>query len=242
MADAVVVRDVHVRLTAGDRRQPFLGATGDVVEQHDHRARVDAGRPQQLVAVLLGSAERAFVGQDPGIRSVRLEAEASEEAALRALAFRAGHSVALLIHVDRGLRILAQRAVRPPRGQRPSRTPIPVVRPVTCFLDRHIEADDVGRVGRDQARPHLRVDDVVGRSDDLREVTDARRLVTQGAERSEIRQGTLGVTARRLRLWGRPHRTIALVRTATEASVTRRRGATRNFHGGSGVLAATIPA
>src|SRR4029079_5919837 len=157
MADAVVVADIEVRRTTGDGREPVLGATGDVVEQHDDRARVHARRPQQLVAVLLGAAEGALVGQDPGVRSVRLETEAREVAALGALPLGSRDQIALLIDIDRWLRILPQRAVRAPRGQRPGSAAVTVVRPVPELFDRQIETNDIGRVACEQAGPPLTI-------------------------------------------------------------------------------------
>src|SRR4029079_2898398 len=118
MAHAVVVADIEVRRTTGDGREPVLGATGGVVEQHDDRARVHARRPQQLVAVLLGTAECALVGQDPGVRSIRLETKAREVAALGALPLGSRDQIALLIDIDRLTRIPSTRSARTPSWRR----------------------------------------------------------------------------------------------------------------------------
>ena len=54
MVDAVVVHEVDRRLTAGDRGEDRRRVAGRVGVEPDDRAEVRTGRPEQLVAVLLG--------------------------------------------------------------------------------------------------------------------------------------------------------------------------------------------
>ena len=73
MADAVVVGHLEVGRAGGREGQALPGRAGRVLEQRDDRARVDAGRAEQLVAVLAGARQRPLVRQDAAVRPERLE-------------------------------------------------------------------------------------------------------------------------------------------------------------------------
>ena len=83
MPDAVVVEDVEVG-GAGAVSSSRIGRPTPAGSSYsaDDRARVDAGRAQQLVAVLLGPGHRPLVRQHAGLRTEGLEAEPGEEPAL----------------------------------------------------------------------------------------------------------------------------------------------------------------
>ena len=144
MADAVLVEDVEVRRRRrGQLVEDRPADAARVVVQRDDRARVDAGRAQQLVAVLARSGHRPLVRQDarrPG-RTPRDGAGRRSRAGSRG-DVRAGHAVGLLVDVDRRMRVLVERPVRAPRRQRPGRPPIAVVGLVAGLLAR------AGRGGR----------------------------------------------------------------------------------------------
>ena len=90
--------------------------------------------------------------QDAGLRAERLEPEPGEEAALGPLDVGAGHAVGLLVDVDRRVRVLAERPVGAPGGERPRGAPVAVVGLVAGLLGRQVEADDVGRSWRASRR------------------------------------------------------------------------------------------
>ena len=84
------------------------------------------------------------------------------------------------------MRVLAERAVRAPAGEGPGRAPVAVVGLVAGLFGGLVEPHDVGRMALEQARLLGRVDDVVGRRDDEREVGDGRRVVAQRSERTDV--------------------------------------------------------
>ena len=92
-----------------------------VLVQPHHRRGVEAGRPQQAVAVLLRTRQGPLVRQHRRSRPERLDAEPREEPALRAHDGGARDPVGLLVDVDRRARVLAQGPVRSPGGQRCAR-------------------------------------------------------------------------------------------------------------------------
>ena len=129
------------------------------------------------------------------------------------------------------MRVLVERPVGAPRGERPGRPPIAVVRA------RRRARRRAGRGGRrwpgaaaSRRACSSGVDDVVGRRDDRREVADGRTVVAEGAERTDLGHGTSrdGGTAAGGSRDG-SHRTIAgrstprpcNVRAAAEASLLR---------------------
>ena len=162
----------------------------EYLEEGDDRARVDARRAEEFVAILPGAAQRPLVRQHLGVGAIALQSEPCEEPALDALGICVRYPVALLVRVDRWMGVLPERAVRPPARQRPSGTSVSIVRAVSRLLDRQVEPDDVRRMAGDEALARRRVDHVIGRRHDRSEVTDTRRLVAQGAERSEIGHGS----------------------------------------------------
>ena len=107
VADLGQARDGAVRAVVGEHPQPMVDAVvvnhvGDgwrrrhggelgrgrarrVAVEHDDRRGVHPGRSQEPVAVLARSGQRALVGQHAAVGSERLEAQASEVAALRPL-------------------------------------------------------------------------------------------------------------------------------------------------------------
>ena len=118
------------------------------------------------------------------------------------------------------MRVLAQRAVRAPRGQRPRGAPIAVVGLVAGLLGRQVEADDVRRVARRRGarRSSGSMTSYGGATTCARSPT-ARRVEAQGAEGSDLGHGTLGGRRAGRRLGGRGHRTIAAARPRPAGSV-----------------------
>ena len=131
----------------------------------------------------------------------RLEPQSPEEPALGALGGRARHAVRLLVHVDGRVRVLAERAVGAPGGQRPGGAAVPLVRLVTRLLGRQVEPDDVGRVPGDELCAAFLVDDVVRRRDDVREVSDDGRVEAKRSKWSDLGHGVLVGDLRRGRWW-----------------------------------------
>ena len=213
MARPVVVGHLGVGHAARQLVEDGATATVGVLVQTDHGAGIDAGRPEQLVAVLAWRRHRVLVRQDPRIRTVRLEPDPGEEAALCPRDVRAGNAIGLLVDVDRRVRILVERPVRAPRRQGPGRPPVAVVGCVTGLLGRQVEAHDVGRVPGHQPLTLGGVDDVVWRGDDERQVGDGRRVVAERTERADVGHGTSRGRQAARRLSGPSHRTIAAAPT-----------------------------
>ena len=90
------------------------------------------------------------------------------------------------------MRVLAQDAAGPPRGQRPSGAPIAVVGLVAERVVGQVQADDVRLVARQQAGVLIGADDVVRRGDHEGEIADGGRIEAQGAEGSDLGHGTFG--------------------------------------------------
>ena len=116
----------------------------------------------------------------------RLQAKPSEEPALGPGHVGPRHAIRLLVDVERRVGVLAERPVGAPAGEGPGRAPVAVVGLVAGLFGGHVEAHDVGRMARQQARLLGGVDDVVGRRDDQREVGDGRRVVAQRSERTDV--------------------------------------------------------
>ena len=179
--------------------------------------------------------------QHPRLGSVGLQPEPGEEPSLDPIGVGPGDAIALFVDVHGRVRILAQGPIGAPCRERPGRATIAVVRA------RRPAPRRAGRGGRrwpdggptSRARVSGSMTSYGGATTAARS-PDARRLEAQGAERSEVGHGSFGMTARSLRLWGPPHRTIRPVRTATGCRRPDNLRIGRNFHRGSGVLAATI--
>jgi hypothetical protein len=100
MRHAIVVDEIDVRRA----RRDFVehrrgGARGVLVEQH-HRRGVDAGGPEQPIAVLAGAHHRALVTPDAGPGLQGLQPEPPEEPALDAQVSAARRQVRLLVDID----------------------------------------------------------------------------------------------------------------------------------------------
>ena len=99
------------------------------------------------------------------------------------------------------MRILAERAVGAPGGQRPGGAAVPLVGLVTRLLGRQVEPDDVGRVPGDELSAVFLVNDVVRRRDDVREFSDDGRVEAEGSKWSDLGHGVLVGDLRRGRWW-----------------------------------------
>ena len=201
VARALVVGHVDRGRPARQVVQELGRAPADVAVQRHDRTRVDTGRAEELVAVLLRPRERPLVRQHRRAGLERLEPQPPEEPALGALGGRARHAVRLLVHVDGRVRVLAERAVGAPRGQRPGGAAVPLVGLVAGLLGRQVEPDDVGRVPGDELGAAFLVDDVVRRRDDVREVSDDGRVEAEGSKWSDLGHGVLVGDLRRGRWW-----------------------------------------
>ena len=190
VANVVLVGDVGRRGAAGDRVQDRPAGRTRVVVQDDDRARVDARRPQQLVAVLARGRERPLVRLHARPGPERLEPQPREESPLRPDDIGPGHAIRLLVDVDRRMRVLVQRPVRAPRGERAGRPPVAVVELIARLVAGQVEADDVRGMPRKQAFVLIGPDDVVRRRDDEAQVGNGRRIVAKGAERTDLGHGT----------------------------------------------------
>ena len=192
------------RGACGQGREDRARPARSIGIQADDRARVDAGRPEQPVAVLARGRERSLVRQDAGAGLEWLEAEPGEEAALGPLGRAARHRVRLLVDVDRRARILVERPIGPPRGERPGDPPVAIVLAVADLVGGRVEADDVAVVPGDQAAPVVRREHVVRRSHDRRRVPDRLGVVAKGAERTDLGQRAPRMEARLGRGHGAP--------------------------------------
>ena len=155
-----------------------------VVEQRDDGTRVDAGRAEELVAVLLRAAQRPLVRQDAGSGPEGLEPEPGEEPALGPLGVGPGHAVGLLVDVDGRMGVLAQGPVGAPGRERAGSPSIAVVRLVAELLDRQVEPDDVGRVAGEQ--PRTRRPDRSRRTAARRPRRGPRRWTARSAGRGKV--------------------------------------------------------
>ena len=126
--------------------------------------------------------------QHAPVRPERLEVEPREEPPLRALEARARDDVGLLVDVDRDLGILAQRAIRPPGGERPGHPPIPLVGILAGLAERQVEPDRVARAPCQQRLAQVRADHVVRRRDDGAEAADDLGVEAERAERADLGQ------------------------------------------------------
>ena len=190
MLGPVVVDDVEVRAPRRQGVEDRCADTGRVVVQPDDRTGVDAGRPEQLVAILARAGHRALVREDAAVRAERLEAKPREEAALGPRHVAARDAVGLLVDVDRRMGVLVERPVRAPRGERLGGPAVARVRLVTGVLAGQVETDDVGRVAGQQALAFGRADHVVRRCDHERRIGDRRAVVAQGTEWADVGHGT----------------------------------------------------
>ena len=121
------------------------------------------------------------------------------------------------------MRVLAERPVGPPGGQRPGRLPVSIVRPVAGFGARQVEPDDVRRMPLQETLVLIRSDHVIRWRDDEAEVRNGRTVIAKGTERADLGHGTSrnGASPRAL---GRVHRTIAPVRPPQTVQLSTRVG------------------
>jgi hypothetical protein len=131
------------------------------------------------------------MGQDRAIAEC-LEAEAAEEAPLDPLDAGPRHDVGLLIGVDRGSRVLAERPVRPPRGKDPGGPAVALFRVVAGLRLGQIEPDDVPGVAAQEPMLLIRRDHVVRGAQDERQVPHCFWAEAEGAEWSDVGHGFLG--------------------------------------------------
>ena len=190
MLGPVVIDDVEVGAPRRQGVEDRCSDTGRVVVQPDDGARVDAGRPEQLVAILAWAGQRALVREDAAARAEWLETEPREEAALGPRHVAARDPVRLLVDIDGRMRVLVERPVGAPRGERLGGAAVARVRLVTGVLAWQVETDDVGRVAGQQTLAFGRADDVVRRRDHERRIGDRRAVVAQGTERADVGHGT----------------------------------------------------
>ena len=185
MPDPVVVRRRR-RAAARSTAIPSIAAAPAarvLVQPHDRR-RVDAGRAEQLVAVLLGTGQRPLVRQHPAVGPERLEPQPGEEPALRPLDVRARDPIGLLVHVHARARVLAQRPVGAPRGERARHAAVAVVGILVGRLrGRQVQADGVLRMAVEEPLVEVRADDVVRGSDHGTQLAGDVGVEPEGAER-----------------------------------------------------------
>ena len=130
-------------------------------------ARIQPGRPEQLVAVLLGAAHGPLVGKDAGSRAEVLQAEAHEDPGATARA-AIGVLPAHLVDRDGGPAILDKDAVAAPLGHGPGRTTV-VIGIARADVGGQLDADGVEGILLQQLQPSGRADDVVWRRQDVGE-------------------------------------------------------------------------
>jgi hypothetical protein len=212
VVDPVVVGHLPVRGAGRERVQDRPADPVGIVVEPDDRARVDARRPQQLVAVFPGRLHRPLVREHAGAGSEGFEPKPSEEPALRADDLGPRDAIFLLVDVDRGVRILVECPIGAPAGERPGGPPVAVVGLITGLLGRQVDTDDVGRVAGEQSFALGRTDDVVWRRHDERRVGDGRGVVAKSAEGTALGHGTSGQRRAGRQISGRSHRTIAAAR------------------------------
>src|SRR5215204_124333 len=195
MADAVVVDRLEIGWAGGCGDQALRCHPGTVFEQGNDRARVDAGRAEQLVTVLPRARQGPLVRQDARLRPEWLQPKPRKEPPLRPLDVRPRHHERLLVDVDGRMRILAQGPIRAPGGQRPGGAPVAILRFIAGGFDRKVETDDVRGVASLERRPQVRPDDVVRRRDHEARIAHHGSVETERAERSDLGHGLLGMTA-----------------------------------------------
>ncbi len=186
VSHVVVVRHVGHRGShhrGGKRRR---GAPGGALVEPDHRRRVDSGRPQQAIPVLLGGGEGSLMRQHRGPGSKRLDPEPGEEPALDALDVRPGNAIGLLVHVHGGPRVLAQRSVRAPGGEGPGGSPVALIGVLAWLAIGQVETDAVAGMAGEQIAMELSADHVIGRGDDQAQVAHRLGVVAEGAEGSDV--------------------------------------------------------
>src|SRR6187200_3268654 len=110
MAHAVVVGQVDIGGPSGDSIDDSRTRTGRIVVDGHDRARVDACRSKELVAVLLWAGHRALV-REHGALIERMQSKPSEEPALGPGHIGPRHAIGLLVDVERRVWVLAERAI-----------------------------------------------------------------------------------------------------------------------------------
>jgi hypothetical protein len=166
--------------------RPGPTARSDRRIQADDRARVDAGRSQQLVAIFLGRREGPLVRQNAGAGTEVLEAAAARRSRAGCESGRCpGRGTSA-----RTRRCSADRpcgACRPPASrERPGRSPVSIVGFFARLDLRQIEPHRVGRVACQQCLLQLGPDHVVGRADDAIQVPDLLRVEAKRAKGSDL--------------------------------------------------------
>ena len=175
------------------RERPERPLVGVAVEAED-RGEVGLRRPGEAEAILLRARVRALVRADLA-GAVLLDADLREEPAARAR-LPVGAGVVLGEEPERRLVVADDHAVVLPAGERRRRVFVRV-----AVALRQVDLDDVVRRAAQQLRALLVVDDVVGRSDDVREVSDDGRVEAESTERSDLGHGVLVGDLCRGRWW-----------------------------------------
>src|SRR5215211_8035044 len=151
MFDPRVVDELGDGGRAGDVPKPCGDGPRAVFGDPNDRARVDVRRAKQPITVLAWLGERPLVRPDPAPRPEGFEADAREDAAPSRLAVRPGDDVPLLVRVERRSGITPQDPFRPPRRERPTGPPIPLVLAIAGLVMGQVQPNDVPRVPRQQA-------------------------------------------------------------------------------------------
>ena len=205
---------------------------GGIVVQADDRARVDAGRPEQLVAVLLRAAtSSARAGARAPAANACSRSRAKNPRCVRG-DIGPGHAIRLLVDVDRRVRVLVQRPVGAPGGERPGRAAVAIVGLVAGLVRPAGRGGrrwpDGGRAG---APPRPR-----------RSRRTAARRRAPGRRSSPGRSGGRGTDGSRARDLTEPACRPAALGTAPSYDSGRSDAdGPCNFRGVPGVLAATTP-
>ncbi len=191
----------------GDRPEPVPGAVAggrgeqrlvpDGALDHLGRLAVAAVRQQQRFEVGPGGPHQADpVGDRPGHHVLvrqhhaglpAADRQRADQTALQQLAAGGVGMGALLVHVERGLRVGGEDALAAPLLEQPGGVPVAgvAVRAVTAVVGLgpgQDQADDVVRVRRLQVEPAARVDHVVRGRGDRRQGADPVGDVPQAAE------------------------------------------------------------
>ena len=189
MLDLIVVDHQGVRRRGHHGVEGRPGGRPGGAVQPDDGAEVGPRRAQQGQAVGPRATQRPFVRPDRPAHAERLQAHAGQEAPLR-LRCPARCRPALLVRVDGRAVVADQQALRLPRVERRRRTSVAAIRRLAGQGPRQIQAHRVVGVPVGQAIGLRRADDVVGRADQVGQLTRGGR-VAPSSERGDGGHGRI---------------------------------------------------
>jgi hypothetical protein len=141
--DAVAVGELGYRPRRCRRGQPVRHEARRVVAQPDDRARVDARRSEESIAVLARFGKGSLVRANPASVPERLQPDPREDPASRRGAIGPRERVGLFVRVEGRPWIPPKRPVRAPGGHQVGGAPVALVGLVAGLLLGEVEPDDV---------------------------------------------------------------------------------------------------